>query len=79
VFPTGFFPWWALKQIFLPGCLRQSYSPKCLEGFSQKFALTGLSEVVLLGSHPAAERRGPFGKGILHLQEKRAQRRNYDG
>jgi hypothetical protein len=30
--------------------------------YSPKFALTGFSEVVLLGSHPAAERRGPFGK-----------------
>jgi hypothetical protein len=30
VFPTGSFPWRALKQIFLLGCLRRSYSPKCL-------------------------------------------------
>src|SRR5215217_4083057 len=31
VFPTGSFPWRALEQIFLLGCLRRSYSPKCLE------------------------------------------------
>src|SRR5215217_351687 len=31
VFPTGASPWRVLKQIFLLGCLRRSYSPKCLE------------------------------------------------
>src|SRR5215211_4733567 len=31
VFPTGSFPWRALKQIFLLGCLRRSYSPECVE------------------------------------------------
>ena len=39
---------------------------------SANFASTGFSEVALLGSYPAAERGGPFGKGILHLQEQRA-------
>jgi hypothetical protein len=31
VFPTGSFPWRALKQIFLLGCLGRSYSPECVE------------------------------------------------
>jgi hypothetical protein len=31
VFPTGSFPWRALKQIFLLGCLRRSYSPEFVE------------------------------------------------
>jgi hypothetical protein len=48
---------------------------------SANFALTGFSEVALLGSYPAAERGGPFafGKVILHLREKSDLRRNYDG
>jgi len=39
--------------------------------------VTEFSEVALLGSYPAAERGGPFGKGILHLREKSDLRRNY--
>src|SRR5215213_4458332 len=42
VFPTGSFPWRVLKQIFLLGCLRRSYSPECVEGEFCELRLLGL-------------------------------------
>src|SRR5215211_26670 len=55
VFPTGSLPWWALKQIFLRGYLRRSYSPQRLEGKFCELRVDGV-----LGSPHSP---GPFGPG----------------
>jgi hypothetical protein len=51
VFPTGSFPWRALKQIFLLGCLGRSYSPEWVE--------VAFCEVRLLGILPTAHETSP--------------------
>jgi len=42
VFPTGSFPWRALKQIFLLGCLGRSYLPECVEDEFYELRLLGI-------------------------------------
>ena len=70
---------WVTERVQRPAPQRAIH-PSAWKGYSANyFALTGYLEVALLGSYPAAERGGPFGKGILHSREKSDLRRNYDG
>ena len=68
-----------LSPLLLQAAEATPIHPSAWKVNSANFASTGFSEVALLGSYPAAERGGPFGKGILHLREKSDRRRNYDG